>query len=47
MMQDERRWFLAVDFDKAAWQLDISAFVAACKENNVPYRSLSKHERGL
>jgi len=37
LMQDERCWFLAVDFDKASWQLDVSAFVAACKDNGVPY----------
>jgi superfamily II DNA or RNA helicase len=37
LMQDERCWFLAVDFDKAFWQLDVSAFVAACKDNNIPY----------
>jgi superfamily II DNA or RNA helicase len=45
LMQDERCWFLAVDFDKAAWQLDVSAFVAACKENNVPY-SIEKSRSG-
>jgi len=37
LMQDERCWFLAIDFDKAFWQLDVSAFVAACKDNNIPY----------
>lgn len=37
LTQDERCWFLAVDFDKAAWQRDVSAFVAACKENAIPY----------
>jgi hypothetical protein len=37
LMPDERCWFLAVDFDKAAWQQDVRAFVAACKENNIPY----------
>jgi len=37
LMQDERCWFLAVDFDKASWQLDVSAFVAACKDSNIPY----------
>ncbi len=37
LMQDERCWFLAVDFDKASWQLDVSAFVAACKDNHIPY----------
>ena len=37
LMQDERCWFLAVDFDKASWQLDVSAFVSACKDNAIPY----------
>ena len=45
LMQDERCWFLAVDFDKASWQLDVSAFVAACKENNIPY-SIEKSRSG-
>lgn len=37
LMQDERCWFLAVDFDKASWQLDVGAFTTACKENSIPY----------
>lgn len=37
LMQDERCWFFAVDFDKASWQKDVSACIAACKENSVPY----------
>jgi len=37
LMQDERCWFLAVDFDKASWQLDVGAFSAACQENGIPY----------
>ncbi len=45
LMQDERCWFLAVDFDKASWQLDVSAFVAACKENDIPY-SIEKSRSG-
>ena len=45
LMQDERCWFLAVDFDKASWQLDVSAFVAACKDNNIPY-SIEKSRSG-
>ncbi|MDD2661078.1 MAG: DEAD/DEAH box helicase family protein [Methylococcales bacterium] len=44
-MQDERCWFLAADFDKATWQLDVSAFVSACKENNIPY-SIEKSRSG-
>ena len=45
LMQDERCWFLAADFDKATWQLDVSAFVSACKENNIPY-SIEKSRSG-
>jgi len=45
LMQNERCWFLAVDFDKASWQLDVSAFVAACKENAIPY-SIEKSRSG-
>ncbi|MEQ1543991.1 hypothetical protein [Methyloglobulus sp.] len=37
LMQDERCWFLAVNFDKASWKHDVSAFAAACKDNHVPY----------
>ena len=37
LMNDKRCWFLAVDFDKASWQLDVSAFAETCKENSVPY----------
>ena len=37
LMIDDRCWFLAVDFDKASWQLDVGAFVATCTENAVPY----------
>lgn len=37
LMSDERCWFLAVDFDKASWQCDVSAFVSACKDNDIPY----------
>ena len=45
LMQDECCWFLAADFDKSSWQLDVSAFVAACKENNIPY-SIEKSRSG-
>jgi hypothetical protein len=33
------------DFDKATWQLDVSAFAVACKENNIPY-SIEKSRSG-
>lgn len=36
LMQDERCWFLAVDFDKASWLQDIRAFNSACKDHNIP-----------
>lgn len=36
LLQDETSWFLAVDFDKKNWQLDVLAFMATCKEFNVP-----------
>ncbi len=37
LLQDERCWFLAVDFDKASWQQDVLAFSAVCKAENVPF----------
>lgn len=37
LLQDERCWFLAVDFDKASWQQDVLAFSAVCKVENVPF----------
>jgi hypothetical protein len=36
LLQDETCWFLAVDFDKKAWQRDATAFLAVCCELNVP-----------
>jgi hypothetical protein len=36
LLQDETSWFLAVDFDKKSWQKDVQAFLATCKELNVP-----------
>jgi hypothetical protein len=35
-LQDETCWVLAVDFDKKTWQKDAAAFLAACREMNVP-----------
>jgi len=37
LLQDERCWFLAVDFDKASWQQDVLAFSAVCKAESVPF----------
>jgi superfamily II DNA or RNA helicase len=36
MLPDETCWFLAVDFDKASWQEDVSAFLRACRKLDVP-----------
>ena len=36
LLQDDRCWILAVDFDKASWQQDISAFLKTCSEKEVP-----------
>lgn len=36
LLPDETCWFVAVDFDKAAWRADISAFAATCGELGVP-----------
>ena len=36
MLKDETCWFLAVDFDKREWQQDSAAFLATCRELDVP-----------
>lgn len=36
LLRDETCWFLAVDFDKKAWQEDARAFAAICGEKGVP-----------
>ena len=36
MLQDERCWFLAADFDKSTWWEDIRAYAKTCAEMNVP-----------
>lgn len=36
LLQDERCWFLAADFDKASWKEDVAAFLHTCAEWNVP-----------
>ena len=36
LLEDETCWFLAVDFDKATWKGDVSAFVATCRRAGVP-----------
>ena len=37
MLKDDTCWFLAVDFDKKEWQLDVSAFIKTCEQKNVPF----------
>lgn len=37
MNKDETCSFLVVDFDKKNWQQDVSAFIQACKNLEVPY----------
>jgi hypothetical protein len=36
MLRDERCFFLAVDFDKASWQADVTAFAETCNRLNLP-----------
>lgn len=37
MLPDETCWFLAVDFDKAAWQDDVLAFTETCRRAGAAY----------
>ena len=46
MLRDETCFFLAADFDKAAWQDDAAAFLETCHQKNLPAaleRSRSGH----
>lgn len=36
LLEDETCWFLAIDFDKAAWQSDIAEVMRSCQELGVP-----------
>ncbi|MBU1206669.1 MAG: restriction endonuclease subunit R, partial [Proteobacteria bacterium] len=36
LLTDETCWFLAVDFDKKAWQEDAAVFLKTCEEMGVP-----------
>ncbi len=36
LLPDETCWFLAVDFDKRAWQADASAFMTTCRAFGLP-----------
>jgi superfamily II DNA or RNA helicase len=35
LLEDERCWFLAVDFDGTGWEEDVAAFVEACRSAGV------------
>jgi hypothetical protein len=37
MLKDETCWFLAADFDKAAWREDVMVFAESCRRVGVPY----------
>lgn len=37
LLQDEKCSFLAVDFDKNQWQMDVLAFAETCKKWKIPY----------
>lgn len=36
LLEDESCWFLAVDFDKGAWQEDVAAFAETCRSARIP-----------
>jgi hypothetical protein len=36
LLLDETCWFLAIDFDKQAWQTDVSAFITTCERIGLP-----------
>lgn len=36
LLRDETCWFLAVDFDRAAWKDDVLSFVETCRSLHVP-----------
>ncbi len=45
MLQDETCYFLAIDFDKQAWQDDVKAFLETCKRYSIP-ASLERSRSG-
>lgn len=45
LLQDETCWFLAVDFDKSAWERDAQAFRETCNQQGVP-ASLERSRSG-
>lgn len=36
LLQDDKWWFLAVDFDQESWQLDAVSFLELCLERRFP-----------
>lgn len=45
LLEDETCWFLAIDFDKASWQMDVIEVVRASRELGVP-ASLERSRSG-
>ena len=45
LLQDDTCWFVAVDFDKKAWEVDACAFLKMCQETGVP-ASLERSRSG-
>ena len=47
LLSDETCWFLALDFDKAAWQADVKAFLTTCETLGLPaYAEISRSGHG-
>lgn len=46
LLKDETCWFLAIDFDKATWPDDVSAFLQVCEQWAIP-ASLEKSRSGM
>ena len=47
LLKDHTCWFLACDFDGESWTLDASAFIAICRQHNIPvYLERSRSGRG-
>jgi len=45
LLKDETCWFLAIDFDKATWSDDVSAFLQVCAQWTIP-ASLERSRSG-
>ena len=47
ILADGSCWFLAVDFDKFAWQSDVSTFLDSCRQFDIPaYAERSRSGEG-